>query len=127
MVLSAFTFQRAVFRAVFASIALSCLCSGAETFEIGGTLPEDYLPELKTILTNAVKRSPEMVAREYNRVIQEARFTMAKSARLPGVGGNFDYGVTQTATAANTNSQSRNTGAQYSFNVGQALFHWGAI
>jgi outer membrane protein TolC len=128
MVLSGFTFHRALLRALFASIALSCSSSqAAEGVEVAGTLPEDYLPELKTILANAFNRSPEMVAREFERVIQDARLTMAKSARLPGLGGNFDYGLTQTATASNTSSQSRNTGAQYSFNLRQSLFHWGAI
>ena len=128
MVLFGFRFQRAFFRALLASIALSCKSTeAAEGVEVAGTLPEDYLPGLKTILANAFNRSPRMVAREYERVIQEARLTMAKSARLPNLGGNFDYGLTQTATASNTSSRSRNTGAQYSFNLGQSVFHWGAI
>jgi outer membrane protein TolC len=129
MVLSGLSFQRVFSSAVLAiltSVSTFCLrAAGPE--EVVGTMPEDYLPGLKTILADSRHRSPEMVARSFEHVIQEARFTMAKSARLPNVGGNFDYGITQTATASNTSSQSRNTGAQYSFNVGQALFHWGAI
>ena len=66
--------------------------------DVVGTMPEDYLPGLKAILADSLKRSPEMIARSFEHVIQEARFTMAKSARLPNLGGNFDYGITQTAT-----------------------------
>ena len=128
MVLSGLSFQRAVLRTVFTFVSLVSLGSlSAQPIDVAGTMPEDYLPELKQILANSMKRSPELVAREFDRVIQEARVTMAKAARLPGLGGNFDYGVTQTATAANTSSKSRSTGAQYSFSLGQALFHWGAI
>jgi outer membrane protein TolC len=128
MVLSGLTFQRVVLRTVFTLLSLvGVTCFGAPSDDIAGTMPEDYLPELKQILAHALTRSPESIAREFDRVIQEARLTMAKAARLPNVGGNFDYGLTQTATASNTSSQSSNTGAQYSFNIGQALWHWGAI
>jgi outer membrane protein TolC len=103
-----------------------CL-QAVEAENVAGTMPEDYLPELKEILVHAFKRSPELITREFDRVVQEARLTMSKASRLPQVGGNFDYGITQTATASNTSSQSRSTGAQYSFSLGQALFHWGAL
>jgi outer membrane protein TolC len=129
MVLSGLTFQRAFRGAVFTilfSAATVCL-RAAEAENVAGTMPEDYLPELKGILVNAFKRSPELITREFDRVVQEARVTMSKASRLPQIGGNFDYGVTQTATASNTSSQSRNTGAQYNFSLGQALFHWGAL
>src|SRR5688572_18852124 len=129
MVLSGLLFQRGFSKAVLAivfSVSTICLRAAAPE-EVVGTMPEDYLPGLKTILADSLKRSPEMIARSFDHVIQEAKLTMAKSARLPNVGGNFDYGITQTATASNTSSRSRNTGAQYSFNLGQALFHWGAI
>jgi outer membrane protein TolC len=129
MVLSGLTFQRAFLGAVFTILfsATAVCLQAAEAENVAGTMPEDYLPELKAILVGAFKRSPELIAREFERVVQEARVTMTKASRLPQVGGNFDYGITQTATASNTSSQSRNTGAQYSFSVGQALFHWGAL
>jgi outer membrane protein TolC len=127
MVLSGFTFHRLFFSAVISLFGLSVLCRGSENAEVAGTLPEDYLPALKTILADALKRSPEMIARDFERIIQDEKLKIAKSARLPSAGGNFDYGVSQTATASANSSQSRNTGAQYSFSLGQALWHWGAI
>lgn len=127
MVLSGFTFHRVVFSAVLALSGLSVLCRGSEITEVAGTLPEDYLPGLKTILADALKRSPEMIARDFERILQDEKLKMAKSARLPSAGGNFDYGVSQTATTSANSSQYRNTGAQYNFSLGQALWHWGAI
>lgn len=129
MVLSGLLPKRAFRSAVLAILTAVTLPAprAADPVEIAGTMPEDYLPELKAILQQAMARSPEQIARSFERVMQEARLTMSKAAQLPNAGGNFDYGLTQTATASNTSSQSRNTGAQYSFNIGQALFHWGAI
>lgn len=127
MVLSGFTFHRVVFSAVLALFGLSVVSRGSEITEVAGTLPEDYLPGLKTILADALKRSPKLIARDFERVIQDEKLKMAKSARLPSAGGNFDYGMSQTATTSSSSSQYRNTGAQYNFSLGQALWHWGAI
>lgn len=129
MVLSGLLLQR-----VFASAVLTILFSvtpiclqAAAPDEVAGTMPEDYLPELKQILAQALTRNPEMIGRDFERVMQEARLTQSKSQRLPSLGGNFDYGVSQTAVTSLNSSRSRSTGAQYNFNAGQALFHWGAI
>jgi outer membrane protein TolC len=129
MVLSGLLPKRAFAKTAFAVLLAVTLpnARSADAIELAGTMPEDTLPGLKTILQQAMTRAPEQIARSFERVMQEARLTMSKSAQLPSVGGNFDYGLTQTATASNTSSQARNTGAQYSFNLGQALFHWGAI
>ena len=129
MVLSGLTFQRVVLRTVF-TILFSVAPIGLRAVgpeEVAGTMPEDHLPQLKEILVQAMTRNPEMIARDFDRVMQEARVTMAKAARLPNLSGNFDYGVSQTAISSNNSSQSRSTGAQYNFGAGQALFHWGAI
>lgn len=127
MVLSGLTIKRVLFRAVFAFLVISRVGSAAETSDVTGSLPEDYLPELKEVLATAVKRSPEVVAREFERLVQEARILQVNAARLPQVGGNFNYGVTQTATASGTSSQTRDSGFFYSFGLSQAVFHWGAL
>lgn len=128
MVLSGPTLQRVILRTMFTLLSLvGVTCLGAPSDDIAGTMPEDYLPELKQILAHALRRNPEMIVRDFERVMQESRVTMTKAARLPNLGGNFDYGMSQTAISSNTSSQSRSTGAQYNFSAGQALFHWGAI
>jgi outer membrane protein TolC len=129
MVLSGFSLQRVFSSAVLTILFLvsSVALRGSEAVNVAGTMPEDYLPDLKRILAHARQQNPEMIVREYERVMAEARLIVAKSARLPSLGGNFDYGVSQTAISSDNSSKSRSTGAQYNFSAGQALFHWGAI
>jgi outer membrane protein TolC len=131
MVLSGLTFQRVTLRAVFAIVMLVFFGSlRAQSNSIAGTLPEDYLPELKEILATALKRSPDVIAKEFDRLVQEARLIQVRAAQLPSVGGNFNYGITQTATAGagETNSQkSKDDGFFYNFGINQAIFHWGAL
>ena len=128
MVSSGLTFQRVISRAVFAVFSLVFLISvRAESVEVAGTLPEDYLPALKEIIANALRRSPDLIVKEFDRMAQEARVTQANASRLPHLGGNFNYGTTQTATAANTSRQERNSGFFYNLGVSQAIFHWGAL
>src|SRR5688572_13334479 len=119
MVLSGLTFQRVASRAVFAIVLVVFFGSlRAQSNTVAGTLPEDYLPELKEILATALKRSPDVIAREFERLVQEAKLIQVKAAQLPSVGGNFNYGITQTATAGagDPNSQkSKDDGFFYNF------------
>jgi outer membrane protein TolC len=130
MVLSGFTIPR-VFSRLLCAIALvtsSPLVSAqSSSVSLAGTLPEDYLPELKEILATALQRSPEVIARDFARLVQEARVIQADSPRYPQVGGNFNYGITQTATATNINSKSKDDGFFYNFGFNQAIFHWYAL
>lgn len=128
MVQKGLLLPRVLASAALVWVAAAALPAGraSEVPSVAGTMPEDHLPELKPLLAHALLRSPEQIARTFERTIQEARLTMARAARLPNVGGNFDYGLTESAST-NNSAKSRSTGAQYSFNAGQALFHWGAI
>lgn len=129
MVLFGLLFQRAFRGAVLAMLlsgSVYCL-RAAELDDVTGTMPEDYLPELKAILAEALRRSPDAIGREFDRLAQEARLTIVNSARLPQVGGSFNYGINQQATASNTSSTTRDSGFFYSFGLSQALFHWGAL
>ncbi len=127
MVLSGLLFQRAFLGAVLAILLSgSTIClRAAEPADIAGTMPEDYLPELKKILEQATKRSPELLAKEFERLSQEARITMVNAARLPQLGGGFSYGISQVATTGSATS--RDSGFRYNFGFSQALFHWGAL
>ncbi len=128
MVLSGLTLRRVVSRLAFTLFVLFSIAGArAQPGDIAGTMPEDYLPDLKQILSGALQRSPDVMAKEFERLAQEARVTIANSARLPQAGGNFNYGSTQTATAGNTSSQTRDNGFFYNFGVSQAIFHWGAL
>jgi outer membrane protein TolC len=128
MVLSGL-FQRFISRSVFVMVTVVSLASlRAQPTNVAGTLPEDYLPELKEILATALTRSPEVIAKEFESLVQEARVTQVRAALLPQFGGNFSYGVNQVEdAAANASSKSKDDGFFYNFGVNQALWHWGAL
>jgi outer membrane protein TolC len=119
--------QRVFSRAALTLVSLLLVITArAQSDNVAGTMPEDYLPQLKPILTNAL-RSPDLVAREFERLLQEVRVDEARAQRLPQVGGNFNYGLTQSATKSNNSHQDRSTGFYYGFGANQALFHWRAL
>ena len=63
MVLSGLTCQRVPSRVVFAIVSVVFFGSlHAQSNSVVGTLPEDYLPELREILATALKRSPDVIA-----------------------------------------------------------------
>ncbi|MSU48593.1 MAG: TolC family protein [Opitutus sp.] len=128
MVLSGLTFPRFVSSAVltfFLPFFMACL--RAQSGEIAGTMPEDYLPELKTILATAMQRSPQLLAAEFERAVQEARILVADSVRLPNLRGASEFNSNQTSVSSNNGSSSRASGVFYRFEAGQAIFHWDAL
>ena len=127
MVSSGFKFQRAALCAVAIMALLLPASEGAQPLDFAGTMPEDYLPELKAILTTAYQRSPQVMAAEFERVVTEARVGVAKAGRLPSVGGSFSFAMNQTAISGDQNSQTRDNGFFYNLSASQALFQWGAI
>lgn len=128
MVLSGPTFQRVVSRAVllvFFPLLVACL--RAQSGEVAGSMPEDYLPELKTILATAMQRSPQLLAAEFERTVQEARILVADAARIPNLRGTSEFASNQTSVTSNSGSSSRANGVFYRFEAGQPIFHWGAL
>jgi outer membrane protein TolC len=128
MVLSVSTLQRACFRALFAILTVAAPRVGrAQAPDVAGTMPEDFLPELKAILATALQRSPQLVAAEFERSVQEARIYGADSARLPALRGASEFATNQTAASGSSSSQSRASGFFYRFEASQAVYHWGAL
>jgi len=129
MVSTGLTSLRVSLRAalVFAWFALLGGLPASEPAGLTGTMPEDFLPELREILDSALRRSPQLVAADFDRTVQEARIYGADSARLPNLRGASEYASNQTAVTGNNASQSRASGFFYRFEAGQAVFHWGAL
>src|SRR4051812_29760056 len=118
MVLSGLMSQRALARTLLFLLSLRLICQvAAQPAAITGTMPEDVLPELKALLATALQQSPDVIAKEFGRMAAEPRLDIARAGLLPHVGGNFNYGVTQTATAADTSSKTRDSGFFYNFGV----------
>lgn len=118
------TFRRALL-ALLAGISLGCTIG--QPLDVAGTMPEDYVPELRAILGTAMARSPQLIASEFERAVQEARIYGADSARLPSLRGASEFASNQTSASGSSSSKSRASGFFYRFEASQALFHWGAL
>lgn len=131
MVLSGLTFSRVHRRALLAVLTLFLVLPlasvRAQSNEVAGTMPEDYLPELKEILKTALQRNPDVIARDFERLVYEAKITQVSAQRLPQLGGSFNYGITETSTTTENSLREKNDGFFYNFGFSQAIFHWGAL
>src|SRR5262245_9777515 len=103
MVLSGLTFQRVLFRAVFAVWCVVLVQGGhaAGPGDLAGTMPEDSLPALRELLESALRRSPELIAADIERTVAEARVIIADSGRLPNLRGTSEYATNQTSASGN--------------------------
>jgi len=118
---------RRVWRALpVVAALLARVAAHAGPDDYAGTLPEDYLPELKPILLAALK-SPRVISRELEIAQSEAHVIGVDSQRLPNVFGHLDYVYNQTAISGNSATENRDSGALYGLAVSQPLFHWGAL
>lgn len=99
----------------------------ADVTLIEGSLPEDYLPELKVILGTALRQSPQIIAKEIEIEQAKAGLIGANSRRLPSVAGNLNYATNQTATSTNASTRTRDSGLFYNIAVSQPIFFWGAL
>jgi outer membrane protein TolC len=100
---------------------------GADTPNVAGTLPEDYLPELKSILETARRRSPQVIASEIEIALSEARVYAADAPRLPSLAANLNVVTNQTAISGDNSTQNRDQGFFYLVTLNQAIFQWGAL
>jgi outer membrane protein TolC len=94
---------------------------------VDGSLPEDSMPELKNILTAALKQSPQMILREIDLSQADASRYLANSIRWPSLGGAVSYASEQSAVSSNTDSKSKSSGLYYSLSLSQSFFQWGAL
>jgi outer membrane protein, multidrug efflux system len=107
------------------SVALIAVASlRAEAPSMQGTMPEDLMPDLKSLLQTAVERSPNAIIASIAVEQAIAAKDSAFSSLYPSVSVNGDYAV---SAAAETNSPtSHSKGFFYSAGVSQAIFQWGA-
>lgn len=131
MVLSGLMSQRMITRAAITLVSLLLLGTGRAQMAspVGselGTMPEDFLPELKPILAASLKQSPDAIAREFEVLSQSLHVDEAQSQRLPHLSGNFNYGITESATKGSAHPE-RSSGLYYSAGASQAIWHWGEL
>lgn len=105
----------------------AAVARGAGGPDVAGTLPEHHLPALRELLETAGRRSPQLLAQDFERILAGIRIQSTDAQRLPNVGGGLSYAINQTAISSNTSSQTRDNGGFYNLGVTQPLYHWGAL
>ena len=102
---------------------------------VEGTLPEDSLPDLKVILSSALRQSPQMVANEI--YIAQAEYGRVSTAaqRLPSLSSSASYAWSRITTeipeptggfrpGQPTTNQDMAHGPYYGVSASQNLFTW---
>ena len=102
---------------------------------VEGTLPEDFLPDLKMILSSALGQSPQMVANEI--YIAQAEYARVSTAaqRLPSLSSSASYAWNRITTeipeptggfrpGQPTTNQDMARGPYYGVSASQNLFTW---
>ena len=92
-----------------------------------GALAEDFFPQLKPILANAMQQSPQMLLRNIEIAQADANRYQARAQLLPQLGAGISYSINESAVSQGTSSTSRSDGLFYSLSVSQSLFAWGTI
>lgn len=90
-------------------------------------LPEDLLPELKTLLDSAVKQSPTMLARNLDIAQAEANYIMDRAPLLPSVSGSGSYAKSETRLDTPGSFPTKSDSFSYGLSASQPVFQWGAL
>ncbi len=95
---------------------------------VAGTMPEDYLPELKPILAKSLTLSPNTVLSNIAISQAEAAAVVSDSPLWPYFGGNVSYGYNGSAVdSAGKSSTSSSTGLTYHVGFSQPVYQFGAL
>jgi outer membrane protein TolC len=128
MLLSVFTSLRRDWRALLILLGLIVGPSlRAQPAGVAGTMPEDYLPELKVILANAVKQAPVTISKAIEVEARQANVIKEDAARLPHLSSQLDYARNTTAYSDQKDSGSTNNGLFGNVGANVPLFQWGAL
>lgn len=128
MLLSVFTSLRRDGRALLILVGLVAGASlRAQPAEVAGTMPEDYLPELKVILVNAVKQAPVTIAKAIEIEARQANLIRENAARLPHLSTQLDYARNTTAYSDQKDPGSSNNGTFGNLSANVPIFQWGAL
>ncbi len=99
----------------------------ADQSPVAGTMPEDYLPGLRTVLDRALMQAPSMIAAELQVAIADAQRGMSGVAPLlPSVTVNPGYGKSAENVSGGGASSGEN-GLVYSGSIRQNIFQWGRL
>jgi outer membrane protein TolC len=109
--------------ALLLAAASASLRAGAPS--VAGTLPEDFIPELRPILAGAINRAPLAITASIEIAQSEAALYGAEASLWPSVGGSISYAGSRESVSGGVGSSSK--GLFYSASVNQPVFEWGAF
>ena len=112
-------------RSVLAALALWPLALAGQATAVNGTLPEDLLPGLKTILAEAMNLAPRMLDQRITFAQAEAAKIQAASGLYPHLTGSSSYGMTRSAS--DTGNASSGRGFGYGVGISQSIFQEGSV
>jgi outer membrane protein TolC len=108
-----------------------CLSASAQPQmpSVAGTMPEDVLPGLKSLLETALKQSPTMIAQNITLAQAQAGRYFADAELWPqlGAGAGYTANFARSTSSAGAGPLSKNSGFGYSANLSQPIFQWGAF
>lgn len=99
----------------------------AELPRVQGSMPEDYLPGLKTMLANALKQAPQMILSEIGAAQAQATKIGADSQFFPALSGSSSYSIAESSASSNPSSKSKSQGFYYSVGLSQSVFQFWAV
>ncbi len=113
---------------VLAALALGPLALAGQATAVSGTLTEDLMPGLKTILADAVNLAPTMLNQRITLAQTEAAKITAVSGLYPRLTGSAGYGISGVSSASgNASSSSSSSGFTYGVGISQPLFQEGDV
>ncbi len=103
-------------------VALGSLVSA----QSGLSLPENVLPQLSEQIDAAFDDSPELIIRRADAAVSLSDYEVAKSSRLPNLGGWAQFSKARDDRDYFVDSQTSDK-LYYSLTLRQPLYHWGNI
>jgi outer membrane protein TolC len=102
---------------------------------VEGTMPEDFLSDLKVIINAALRQSPQMISSEIQISQAELNRVAVAAQRLPGLSSSASFAWSRITSdlpqpvggfipGQPTTNQDVAYGPYYSVNAGQSLFTW---
>lgn len=115
----------------FASALVAFVLVGAGSVvaaEAGLALPEDQIPQLQSIVEQAMRQSPRMLEKNLDLLQSTADGYMARASSLPRLSASFDYDFQKETRGRGTRQKKENNEKfGYNVNFSQPLWHWGAL
>ena len=101
------------------------LSAGRAESPVAGTMPEDFLPQLKPILVGALNTAPIVFQANIELATAEANKYIAYSILWPSMGVGSSYGWNSARVTSTSSVSSTSKGLFYGGSISEPVFQWG--